>query len=97
MQTPIPDMRDPPPAQVHSPLAAPARTLSSAAAIPAACQTPIRLAPSVTFLGSLQFRGQMICNVARSLRHVHQPPVSLTPRPRVSQSYFPHPLQNRLP
>src|SRR6266550_2452874 len=97
VRTPIPAPRAPSPAQAHSQLAVPARTWSSAAAIRVACRTPIHLAPFVTWLCLLPFRGQMTCHVTRRRRHVHQPTVCLVPGRGVSHFYFPHAIQNRLP
>src|SRR5437660_1802776 len=96
-QMPIPAPLAPSRARVHPQLDVRARTSSSTAAIPAACQTPIRLEPSVTSLCLLQSSGQMTCHVSRRLRYIHQPPVRLAPRRGVSQFHFPHAIQNRLP
>src|SRR6266403_1048732 len=38
----------------------------------------------------------MTCHVARRRRYIHQPPVCLAPRRRVSHFYFPHAIQNGL-
>src|SRR5713226_4175708 len=96
-QTSLPAPRAPFPARAHSRLAAPARTSSAAAAIPAACRIRGLLGWSVTCLWLLQLFPQMKRNFAGRRRHMHEAAVCLTPRRWMSQLDFPHTFQDRLP